>query len=177
MSWHYSVSINCSNWRRKKNCPTVANQLRNVCHRKHRYFRHYKGNTWNWIYTFIYFSQNTKKKLVRSIKTWTLLCKNWSLSVETLTTDLCHPRNSWLSNKNITLNLHTANWNLFKMVTLLTIMHENAKITYQWKVFNLSDATLFWSKLKNGTWLKLKIHSPLLVGTLFKEKVGAKHCG
>ena len=60
---------------------------------------------------FFSFSRNTKKKLVPSIETWTLLCKNRSLAIETLT--LCHPRNSWLSNKDITLNLHTADQNLF----------------------------------------------------------------
>ena len=60
------------------------------------------------------FSRNTKKKLVRLIETWTLLCKNRSLVIETLT--LCHPRNSWLSNKDIILNWHTADRNLFNNV-------------------------------------------------------------
>ena len=116
----------CSNrlnkW--KKRCPTAANQLRNVCHHKHRCFRHYEVNTWT--YTFFSFSRNTKKKLVHSIETWTLLLKNRSLAIETLT--LCHPKNSWLTNKDITLSLHTAYRNLFN--------NGHFAYNYKWKCQN-----------------------------------------
>ena len=67
------------------------------------------------MYTCFSFTQNTKKKLVCSIKTWTLLCKNQSLAIETLIETLCHLKHcvSWLLNEDITLNLHTADRNLF----------------------------------------------------------------
>ena len=123
----------------KKHCPTAANQLRNVCRRKHGYFHHYEVNTWT--YKFFSFSQNTKKKLVPSIETWTLLCKNWSLAIKTLTWGrLCHPRNSWLSNKlykDITLNLHTANRNLFN--------NGYFAYNYEWKCKN----NVVWMKSNN----------------------------
>ena len=99
MSWHHAVLIDWTN--EKNHCPTAANQLRNVCHHKRRYFCHYEVNTWT--YMFFSFSRNTKKKLVCSIKTWTWLCKNWSLAIKTVTAGY----------QTKTLNLHTANQNLF----------------------------------------------------------------
>ena len=108
----------------KKRCPTAVNQLRNVCRHKHGYFRHYKVNTWT--YTFFSFSWNTKKKSVRLIETWTLLFKNRSLVIETLT--LCHPKNSWLTNKDITWNLRTAYRNLFN--------NGHFAYNYKWKCQN-----------------------------------------
>ena len=41
---------------------------------------------------------------------------------------LCHPRNSWLSNKDITLNLHTADRNLFN--------NGHFVYNYEWKCKN-----------------------------------------
>ena len=115
----------------KKRCPTAANQLRNVCHRKHGYFHHYEVNTWT--YTFFSFNWNTKKKLVRSIETWTLLCKKRSLAIETLT--LCHPKTAGYRTKTSLWICTLPTETCLIMVTSLTITNENAKITlYQWKV-------------------------------------------
>ena len=121
----------------KKRCPTAANQLRNVCRRKHWYFRHYEVNTWT--YMFFYFSRNTKKKLVPSIETWTLLCKNRSLAIETLT---CVIRETagYQTKTSLWICTLPAETCLI-MVTSLTITNENAKITlYQWKV------TICWTQ-------------------------------
>ena len=109
----------------KNRCPTAANQLRNVCRRKHGYFRYYEVNTWT--YMFFSFSRNTKKKLVPSIETWTLIVQK-SVTRDRNTDLMCHPRNSWLSNKDITLNLHTADRNLFN--------NGHFAYNYEWKCKN-----------------------------------------
>ena len=121
MSWHHAVSIDWTNEEtavrqqqiNSETCVIANTGIFTII------------NTWT--YTFFSFSRNTKKKLVHSIETWTLLCKNRSLAIKTLTR-LCHPRNSWLSNKDITLNLHTADRSLFN--------NGHFTYNYEWKCKN-----------------------------------------
>ena len=110
----------------KKRCPTAANQLRNVCRRKHRYFCHYEVNTWTCM--FFSFSQNTNKKLVPRSKLGHYCAKIGHSQSKHWPKTLCHPRNSWLSNKDITLNLHTADQNLFN--------NGHFSYNYEWKCKN-----------------------------------------
>ena len=128
----------------------MANQLQNMCRRKHGYFCHYEVN--NWTYTFFSCSRNTKKKT-------SSLDRNLDIIVQKSVTrdqntDL---RPACVIRETAGYRTKTSLWictlpteTCFIMVTSLTITNENAKITLYRHHISIETVKRYMTQIENS---------------------------